>query len=120
MKQFKHWQDVVNALLGVWLAVSPWLVSYQEIPSPTANAVLVGVALVCAAVGAAIVPRAWEEWIECALGAWLVISPWIIGFGMHRAAMLTAVITGAVIVALALWTLLTDKDYSGWMHRAAH
>jgi hypothetical protein len=63
-----------------------------------------------------LMPRAWEEWTECALGAWLVISPWVLGFGAQRDAMLAAVGSGLVIVVLALWTLWTDKDYSAWLH----
>ena len=120
MKQPKHWQDVINALLGVWMALSPWILGYQAITAATASAVLVGVALVAAGLGAMIVPRAWEEWTECALGAWMVISPWVLGFGAQRDAMVTAVVTGLVVVALALWTLFTDKDYSASFHRAAH
>lgn len=120
MKQLKHWQDVVNALLGVWLVVSPWALGFQAQTTPAANAVLVGAVLVAAALGAMIVPRAWEEWTEFALGAWLVLSPWLLGFGAQRDPMLAAVCSGLVIGALALWTLWTDKDYSGWRHGAAH
>ena len=118
MKRLKHWQDVVNALLGVWLVLSPWIVGFQGERTPTANAVVVGVALIAAALGAMIVPRAWEEWIECALGVWLVISPWVLGFSTMRDPMLSTVISGIVVAVLALWTLTTDKDYSGWLHRA--
>jgi hypothetical protein len=32
-------------------------------------------------------------------------------------ARLVAVATGAVILALALWTLATDKEYGGWLLR---
>ena len=49
-----------------------------------------------------------------------MISPWVLNFSMMRDAMLSSVISGLVIAALALWTLTTDKDYSGWLHRAAH
>jgi len=120
MKRLKHWQDVVNALLGVWVVLSPWALGFQGTTAAMANAVVVGAALIAAAAGAMLVPRAWEEWTECALGVWLVISPWVLGFGALRDPMLAALFSGLVIAALALWTLLTDKDYSGWWHRAAH
>lgn len=115
MKQFKHWQDPLNALLGVWVLVSPWALGYQETTMAMANAVVVGLALIAAALGAIFVPRAWEEWTEVGLGAWLVIAPWVLGFSMLYQATLSAVVTGLAIVALALWTLLTDKDYRSWM-----
>lgn len=115
MKQLKHWQDPVNALLGVWVALSPWALGFEGTTVVMANAVIIGLALIAAALGAIFVPRAWEEWTEGALGVWLVVSPWALGFSMHYEATLNAVVAGVVIAALALWTLLTDKDYSGWL-----
>ncbi len=115
MKQMKHWQDPVNALLGAWLILSPWALGFQGDLNPMANAVIVGVLLIATALGAIFVPRAWEEWTETALGAWMIVSPWALGFSTMRNAMLAAVITGVVIMVLALWVLVTDKDYAGWI-----
>jgi hypothetical protein len=118
MKPLKHWTDAVNAVLGVWLVVSPWLMGYQDASAAMWNAVIVGAALVAAALGAIFVPRAWEEWTEGGLAVWLVASPWLLGFAAMEAAMLTAVATGVVIFALALWTLTTDSEYNDWWHKA--
>lgn len=115
MKQIKHWQDPLNAVLGVWVILSPWVLGYQDTRLAMINALVVGLALSAAALGAIFVPRAWEEWTEVVLGAWLVIAPWVFGFSTHYQATLGTVATGLVVVALALWTLLTDKDYRSWM-----
>lgn len=117
MRPLKHWQDAVNAILGVWLLLSPWVLGFVSETMPMANAVVVGLALIAAALGAIFVPRAWEEWTELALGAWLIVSPWLLGFAALEVARLSAVATGVVIAALALWTLATDKDYSAWWRR---
>jgi len=119
MMELKHWQDAVNAVLGAWLVLSPWAIGYQGDLAATSNAVVIGVALVAAALGAILVPRAWEEWTEGALGLWLVVSPWVLGFS--GGARVNAVVTGLVIAALALWTLMTDEDYKAWWrNRTAH
>ncbi|MFC5520057.1 SPW repeat protein [Polaromonas jejuensis] len=115
MKQLKHWQDPLNALLGVWVILSPWALGYQDTTVAMVNAVVIGLALIAAALGAIFVPRAWEEWTEVVLGAWLVIAPWVLGFSTLYRATLSTVVTGLVIVALALWTLMTDEDYRGWL-----
>ena len=121
MKSLKHWQDPINALLGVWVVLSPWALSFQDSRAALVNAVVIGLALVAGGLGAIFVPRAWEEWTEGVLGLWLMASPWILGFSMMRNAMLSAMVSGVVVLALALWTLMTDKDYSHWMHhRTAH
>lgn len=115
MKQMKHWQDPVNALVGVWLILSPWALGFQAETNPMANAVIVGILLIATALGAMFVPRAWEEWTETALGAWLVVSPWALGFSALQMAMLSSVASGVVVIVLALWVLMTDKDYAGWL-----
>jgi hypothetical protein len=117
MRQPKHWQDLVNAVLGIWVIVSPWALGFEGSSMAMSNAVIVGLALVAAALGAAFVPRAWEEWTEAALGLWLVVAPWILGFSAIRDAMLSTTIAGLVVLALALWTLLTDKEYSSQLRR---
>lgn len=115
MKELKHWQDPMNALLGIWVLLSPWALGFQGMTMAMSNAVIIGLALIAAALGAIFVPRAWEEWTEGALGLWMVISPWALGFSTHDHATMNALVSGMVIVALALWTLMTDKDYNGWL-----
>jgi hypothetical protein len=122
MKQMKHWQDPLNALLGVWFACSPWAMGYQNQTAPTASAVVVGLALIAAALGAIFMPRAWEEMTEAVLGLWMIASPWLLGFSGQVNATRTAVASGVVVLGLALWVLATDKDYVQlWRQdRAAH
>ena len=120
MRQVKHWQDAVNAVLGVWLVLSPWAAGFSDEPVAAGNAVLVGVGLVAAALGAILVPRAWEEWTEAVLGLWLIVSPWVLGFSGLPTASVAAVVSGGVILVLALWTLMTDKDYSTWLRHFSY
>jgi hypothetical protein len=109
--KLKHWQDGANGLLGVWIVMSPWALGFQDVPVAMTNAAVVGAALVAAALRAIFVPRAWEEWTEAVLGVWLIASPWLLGFSLHPEALMTTLLTGSAVMALALWTLLTDKDY---------
>ncbi|HEY4065709.1 MAG TPA: SPW repeat protein [Burkholderiaceae bacterium] len=118
-QQLKHWQDPINALIGVWVIASPWFMKFADQQPPSYNATVVGILLVAVALGATFVPRAWEEWSEAILGVWMIASPWALHFANHRDPRLTFVITGVVVTALALWTLGTDKDYTRWMHRGA-
>ncbi|MEQ1534575.1 MAG: SPW repeat protein [Burkholderiaceae bacterium] len=112
MKNFKHWQDPVNAVLGVALVLSPWVLNFSEETFATVNAVAIGLALVATALGAMLAPKAWEEWSEAILGLWMVISPWALAYSHVQAAMYVAVGGGLIVVLLALWTLATDKEFS--------
>jgi hypothetical protein len=116
-KRMKHWQDPVNALLGAWLILSPWVVGFADERIAMFNFVAVGVLLIAAAIGAIVVPKAWEEWMEVALGVWLMASPWLLGFAGNMVAMQNALFCGLLVTVLALWVLGTDDEYGGWLHR---
>ena len=121
MKQMKHWQDPVNAVVGAWIALSPWILGFGDHTVAMVNSLVIGLALIAAALGAMILPRAWEEWTEVALGLWLIVSPWALAFAGVQPAMASAVASGLVVMALALWVLSTDKDYDAWLRdRVAH
>ena len=50
----------------------------------------------------------WEEWVNGAIGLWLIVSPWLLGFTDLRAAMWNAVICGVIVVVMAgeeLWEI---------------
>jgi SPW repeat len=112
MKSLKHWQDPVNAVLGVAMVLSPWVLSFSEETVATANAVVIGLALVATALGAMLAPKAWEEWTEAILGLWMVISPWALAYSHVQLAMYAATAGGLIVTVLALWTLATDKEFS--------
>jgi hypothetical protein len=114
MKQMKHWQDPVNGVLGAWLVLSPWILGFSGERVIMANAVIIGLALIAAALGAILVPRAWEELTEAVLGLWMAASPWVLHYSAHQGATTSAFLSGLIVLGLAVWVLLTDRDY-GWM-----
>lgn len=116
MKQvpLKHWQDPLNALFGVWLILAPWAIGFHAHTIATSNSVAVGVLLLATALGAVFVPRAWEEWTEAVLGLWMAASPWILDYSQLGGATVSAFFTGLLVLACALWVLVTDKEYRAW------
>jgi hypothetical protein len=68
MKQVKHWQDPVSAVLGVCFVLSPWAIGFYGDTVATANAVIIGLALVATSLGAILFPRAWEDYGARACG----------------------------------------------------
>jgi hypothetical protein len=100
----KHWQDSTNAVLGGWLIIAPFALGFQSELSALATTVAVGLLLLATALGAIFVPRAWEKWTETVLGLALAVSPWVVGFST-QSARVNAVVTGLVVLTLALWAL---------------
>ena len=46
--------------------------------------------------------RAWQEWINVALGAWLIASTWVLGIATP-AASINFMLVGVLVVGLALY-----------------
>ena len=96
--------DLYNLLLAVVLFTSPWFFAHA---SRTAglDLRLSAVAVIILSIAAMIAFSTWEEWINLALGLWLVVSPWPLGFA-HTRAMHFSIAIGAGIAffaALELW-----------------
>ena len=106
-----QWQDAANLVLGIWLAISPWVLGYA-LQGPLAwNAHLVGVAIAVMAAAALWDFQKWEEGINAALAVWLIASPWIIpALGGLPAAAWNQVVVGLAALVLALWSAATDRD----------
>jgi hypothetical protein len=98
------WQDIVNCLLGIGLFFSPWLFSYAGEQTPALNAHVVGAIIAVLALAALFAFQDWEEWISVALGAWLIASPWVLGFSHVNVALLSHVLIGLATIVLAIWS----------------
>lgn len=106
----KHWEDWVSLVLGFWLLVSASVFPYGE-TAATQNAALVGILLIAIGFVELSAFRVWEEWINVVLGAWLVVSPWVLG--TSSMATLNFVIVGLVVLALALYEIWDERRHLG-------
>jgi len=108
-----RWQDVINFLLGLWLIASPWVLSFAGETTAAWNAAVIGVAVALAAMSALVAYQAWEEWIAAALAAWLIVSPFVLGFSGMQAAAWNHLVVGLLVGVLALWRVMTTHDRGG-------
>ena len=56
--------------------------------------------------------RGWQEWINVALGAWLIASTWVLGI-VTPAARTNFMLVGVLVVALALYEMWQIRSKSG-------
>ena len=105
-----QWRDAANLVLGIWLALSPAALSYMAETVPAANATLVGIVIAVAAAAALISFHKWEEWINVALGAWLVVSPFLLDYAAHMAPTWNQIVVGVLVGGLALWTVTSAPE----------
>lgn len=96
--------DLYNLLLGVVLFASPWFFAHAS-RAAGFDLWLSSAAIIILSIAAMIAYSTWEEWINLALGLWLVVSPYLLGFA-HTRAMHFAIGIGSAIAffaALELW-----------------
>jgi len=117
MKRVKHWQDPVNALLGAWLILSPWVLGFQGVVVATVSTMAVGALLIASSLGAMQLSQAWEEWLDVILGVALMLSPMLLGFDAVRPALQNALFTGGAVTVLALWVLASDDEIAAFWQR---
>lgn len=55
----------------------------------------------------------WAQWVSLTLGAWLLASPWTMGYGGQALAWSDAV-TGALVIAFSLANLRPRSTYTRW------
>lgn len=104
MRPLPRWQDWAIFSLGLWLAVSPWLVGYASQPGATANAALAGLALALAA-HFEVSCEVSIDWLHLGAGLWLLIAPFLLGFDDVPVAAANSVAVGAAVAALAASSL---------------
>lgn len=110
MKKLR-WQDMVNIVLGLWLAISPWVLGYAETHTyATWNAIIAG--LVIAGIEAIHLdaPSAWEEWTSLVIGLWLIVAPFALGLSTHPNASASTIAVGALVALFAAWVLWISKS----------
>lgn len=101
---------VISLLAGVWLFLSPWV--YQAYTSPDAwNGWIVGAVIAILAgiwLGSS-VPMPSLSWINCLLGIWTFISPWVYGYTTDRGRFINSLCVGVIVFVSALRSATTTS-----------
>ncbi|MEU5540561.1 SPW repeat protein [Streptomyces sp. NPDC020362] len=92
-------------LLGLYCAASPWILHYTTSqPALVTHNLIVGIAISVLALGFTTTPDRMYglSWAMCAMGAWMIIAPWIVGSSPDTGVILNNIIIGALAILLGL------------------
>jgi hypothetical protein len=95
--------------LRIGVLLSPWVIGNGVSGAVRSTYCIVGIAVAIFAIVALVAFRPWEEWVNLVLGAWLLVSPWLVGFSAVTALMWNAVLIGSLIVVCAGWALSEER-----------
>ncbi|MFD7459957.1 MULTISPECIES: SPW repeat protein [unclassified Streptomyces] len=92
-------------LLGLYCAVSPWILHYSTSqPSLMPHNLIIGLAICVLGLGFTRAPERMYglSWACCALGVWMIISPWIVGSSPDAGVVWNNIIIGALALILGM------------------
>lgn len=100
-----------TGILGLILAVAPWIFHYTDNATALWTSLIVGVAtiIVSALEGVQADREQWEYWAAVALGVIAVIAPFILGFSGYAVAMWSSIVLGVLIAIFAESRLTTGQ-----------
>ncbi|MFJ4616771.1 SPW repeat protein [Streptomyces sp. NPDC088812] len=92
-------------LLGLYCAVSPWILHYTASqPALVAHNLIIGIAIGLLALGFTAAPARMYglSWAMCALGIWMIIAPWVVGDSPDAGVIVNNIVIGALALILGL------------------
>lgn len=107
-RPFRQWQDWINLVLGVYLAVA----SLWTPGAPRVWWIALGVIIALLSLSALITASSkYAEYGLAALGVILMLSPWLGSYAVWGSAVWTAWIVGALVAILALGNYIRKTQY---------
>jgi SPW repeat len=113
-----RWQEWASFMLGLWLALSPWVCGYAEDQhAATGNAAFMGITLALASRFQASLEGHFIDWLSFAAGIWLVAAPFALDFGATALPAANSIAVGTLVIVLAANALSLDKELEKWWHK---
>ncbi len=108
----RTWQDWLGIVLALSIALAPWILDETAHRAAVVNAAVAGLVILLMAEIDLVSTRRWAEYALLAAGAWIAISPAVLGYGgalrvWHAAAGVLVML----LAALELWQ--TDRRPHG-------
>ncbi|MER6105905.1 SPW repeat protein [Streptomyces sp. NPDC001832] len=97
--------DAPVFLIGLYCAISPWVINFTASqPRLATHNLIMGIAIAALGLGFTVMPERMYglSWAICAMGAWVIISTWVVGSSPGLGVTLNNVIIGGLTVLLGL------------------
>ena len=97
---------VISLLAGIWLFVSPWVYSVSGSPNAWNNWIVGAVIVILSAIRLSS-DAAGVSWINCLLGIWTFLSPWIYGYSAEQGRFINSLCLGVIVFVTAFASATT-------------
>ncbi|MFH9137102.1 SPW repeat protein [Streptomyces sp. NPDC017524] len=97
--------DAPVFLVGLYCAVSPWVLHFTASqPALVTHNLVMGIAIAVLALGFTAMPERMYglSWAICAMGAWIIVSSWVVGSSPDAGIVINNIIVGGLTVLLGM------------------
>lgn len=107
------WAQAINAVLGIWLMMSPWILNFSG--SGRIVDRIGGPIVLTVGVFAMREVTRWGRWVNILPGAWVLVAPWAFHY-TNWVPIINGVLIGIAIIALALVRGTVKESFGvGWL-----
>lgn len=92
--------SIVNAILGIWLIITPYWFGYTSTAATWNQTILGIVVLILAAIRAIVPSQRWTSMLTGIAGIWAIIAPFILSYN-RSVAYWNEIIIGVLVAYLA-------------------
>ncbi|MET7306954.1 SPW repeat protein [Streptomyces sp. NPDC005134] len=92
-------------LVGLYCAISPWVLHFTASqPTLVQHNLIMGIAIAVLGLGFTVTPARMYglSWAICAMGIWMILSPWIVGSSPDMGVIINNVVIGGLALLLGL------------------
>ncbi|KMY51578.1 SPW repeat protein [Peribacillus loiseleuriae] len=103
-------RSVLNALIGVWFFIAPWVLGFSDQTGALWLSVVFGIIQIIAAWCGYNKSgwNSWQNWVSVVTGVWFVIFPFI--YSISNGAVWSSVILGLVTILFSLWNMGSNSN----------
>ncbi|MFH9743693.1 SPW repeat protein [Streptomyces anulatus] len=97
--------DAPVFLVGLYCAVSPWVLHFTASqPALVTHNLVMGIAIAVLALGFTAMPERMYglSWAICAMGAWIIVSTWVVGSSPDAGVVINNIVVGGLTVLLGM------------------
>ncbi|AWL89331.1 hypothetical protein AMK14_28650 [Streptomyces sp. TSRI0445] len=97
--------DAPVFLVGLYCAVSPWVLHFTASqPALVTHNLVMGIAIAVLALGFTVMPERMYglSWAICAIGAWVIVSTWVVGSSPDAGIVINNIVVGGLTVLLGM------------------
>lgn len=109
-RAYVEWTSGVDALVGVWLIVAPWVLGFSDVPSAMWTDISVGTTIMLVALLRILNPDQTVPlgWVNVVLGACFITAPFVIPYAsrVHTNPIYwNDILSGVGVLWFAIWSM---------------